>query len=158
MKIKYKRPAKKINAMTMRQEKYVQNYVTNGFDSIKAAKDAGYKAKDLVVVASRLQGTPAVQKMINKYQELVEKVTTVTLEKKLKKLGQIIDAYVPEDREPDPRKASVAISAIAEANKMQGHYAPEKHLSVNANLNADADIIKLSQLTEEIIKSKEKPF
>jgi hypothetical protein len=70
----------------------------------------------------------------------------------------VINAFIPDEGEPDSRKVSVALSAIAEANKMQGHYAPDKHQNINLNLNADADIAKLKELTEEVVKAHEKEY
>ena len=45
---------------------------------------------------------------------------------------------------------TVAIQAIGEMNKMQGHYAAEKH--VNVNMNVDGDIKKLENLIKKYRK------
>jgi hypothetical protein len=63
---------------------------------------------------------------------------------KIYKIKRVIDDFIPDDQsmELDSRKVAVALSAIAESNKMQGHYSAEKILTANVNMDADLEQAK----------------
>lgn len=89
---------------------------------------------------------------------------------KLKKLKMLIDNLIPEDfgerlknsltnyklRNCLTRDVAVALSAIAESNRMQGHYSAEKILS--ANVNMDLDIEHAKQVMRDLIAENKKEF
>ena len=63
---------------------------------------------------------------------------------KIYKIKRVLDDFIPDDRsqELDTRKVAVAIQAMAESNKMQGHYSAEKIISTNLNMDADMQATK----------------
>lgn len=71
---------------------------------------------------------------------------------KLKKLKQIVDAFIQDEAILTPQEVRTALLAISEMNKMQGHYSPGKH--VNFNIKADPDLQQL----EDLIKKHGKEY
>lgn len=134
--------------LTLRQAKFCEEFLTNGCDAIAAARSVGYKDPRM---SSRrmLASNPKVKAYISKKVKKMEKEFGVTFDWKVKKLKKIIELTVPDDAENKSEiNASAAISAIAETNKMQGHYSAEK--IITTNLNADIDVKKVHDLTIEL--------
>lgn len=76
---------------------------------------------------------------------------TENYEWKLERLKHIVNTFIPiETRNLEAKNVTTAIQAIAEMNKMQGHYAAERH--VNMNVNVDSDIEKLESLIKKYRK------
>lgn len=74
----------------------------------------------------------------------------ITYEWKLNKLKRIIDAFIADEVCLIPKEVSIALHAISEMNKMQGHYSTEKH--VNINVKADPDLKKVESLVNQHAK------
>jgi len=74
---------------------------------------------------------------------------------KVERLKQIVDESLgaPDigniSNDEIKKQYGPAIAAIAELNKMQGHYSPVK--SVNIDLRADADMLKLKELSNKLL-------
>lgn len=66
---------------------------------------------------------------------------------KLNKLKQIVDTFINDEAHLTPTEVRVALLAINEMNKMQGHYSPEKH--VNVNIKTDPDLQQLENLINQ---------
>lgn len=93
-------------------------YRAHGASIQAAAKQAGFKNRQYGW--RRLQ-LPDVQKIYKKEIERMEKKLELTFDYKINKLQKIIDMCGE-----DAATAKTAVSAIAEANKMQGHLAAKK--------------------------------
>lgn len=76
--------------------------------------------------ATRLKANESIRKRVEELQGKVAEKAAWSAADRLKSLKTIHDSQI----EKDPR---VAISAIAEANKMQGSHAPAKHQHTGAN-------------------------
>jgi phage terminase small subunit len=90
----------------------------------KAARIVGYKSPDRA--ATHLLQCKRIKDYLNKRQKSLINVG-LTFEKKMAKLTQIIDTTIPDEINVDNIKQvsfDTGIKAIAEANKMSGHYAP----------------------------------
>ncbi|WP_218813990.1 hypothetical protein [Rickettsiella endosymbiont of Dermanyssus gallinae] len=84
-------------------------------------------------------------------QPRLENTVTVNHAWKLEKLKQIVDTFLPAGSDfLEAKDVNSAIQAIAEMNKMQGHYAAEKHM--NLNVAVDTDIEQLEKLIEKYRK------
>jgi hypothetical protein len=96
-----------------------------------------------------LKMMPMVDTLVMQYGNLTEKELTKFYGWKIHKLVNLINICTPDctDITKDDINANATISAIAELNKMQGHYAAEK--SINTNLNIDADFQKVRELVEK---------
>lgn len=77
----------------------------------------------------------------------------VTLEYKVGKLKKVVDISIPEE-EGQKLMGKTGIDAIAELNKMQGHYAAEKkEVKVEMDLDEAAEIVEDAKREIDEIKS-----
>ena len=112
--------------MNQRQEDYAQ-LLYKGVKQIKAYEEAGYAVtgtpETVAANASRLANS---DKMVARLTELNAPVVEVLQSNKAKKLAVLEKLYL---HKPDPGTITgmVVTRAIAEHNKMEGDYAPEKH-------------------------------
>ena len=131
--------------LTEKEKYFVKTYVQNGFDAIAASKAAGLER-----IRSSLMKRSDINEAIEKEKQVLIQSYEDEREEKRILLWQIIKDKVYRDH---PKYAMVAIKAIAELNKMQGHYAPIK--MVNANFNLDSnDVDRIA----EMVKSYEREF
>ena len=125
--------------LTEQQLKFCEVYLAENNLSL-AAKAAGYKSPDRS--AQMLMKCKRIQEYLNKRQSQFVRVP-ITFEYKISKLANIIETAIPDDlkdRTSDTMPVlgvSIGLQAIAEANKMQGHYAPDKVQSVNINASIE---------------------
>lgn len=132
----------KPRALTAQQLAFCEAYLA-GESAQKSAILAGYNSPDRA--ASYLLRTKRIKDYLHKQQSRVVSAP-ITIEYKLDKLKTVVDQFIP-DSDLKVNEVKVGISAIAELNRMQGHYAPDK--SMNLNVNADA------QATKELIERLE---
>lgn len=132
---------------------FINHFVSNGGNKIEAAVRAGYKSSQAAGVANRILRKPLVREYLAKVREKAERKAGWDYESKLKILKKIAELAVPEEASniTDIRPLP-AIQAIAESNKMQGHYSAEK--IVQTNVNVDADIAEV----EALLKEYERPY
>ncbi len=117
----------------------------------EAAINAGYAPHLAKAIAGKLIRKPAIQTFIKTLPALQKNQTTENYDWKLEKLKQIVTYFIPsENTNLEAKDVTVAIQAIGEMNKMQGHYAAEKQ--VNVNMNVDSDIEKLKNLIKKYRK------
>lgn len=102
-----------------KQQRFVAEYLVD-LNATRAAIRAGYSEKTARSVGSENLAKPDIAAAIARAQSKVEKKAEWTAAERLIALKTIFDGTAKED----PR---VAVSAIAEANKMQGSYAPRKN-------------------------------
>ena len=122
--------------LSIKELNFINHYLHNSFNAKDAAASAGYSASYGSTLLKNLMKKPSAQKMLMCESLKEEDRVKWDFDEKLGKLKQIVDVSMPNDAlSIEDVRPSYAISAIAEANKMQGHYAPEK--SVNLNLSGD---------------------
>lgn len=97
--------------------------------------------------AHRLSTNESVRRRIEELQVKVAEKAEWTAADRLQALKRISDA----SEEDDPR---VAVSAIAEANKMQGSHAAQKHQ--HGGTIATVDVTKLKGMTDEELELLER--
>jgi hypothetical protein len=141
--------------LTMRQEKFVRFYIENGGNGEKAAIDAGYERRSAIVIAAENLTKPNIAQKLNSLKEKIllpiEERTGLTLEYKMNSIVKGIEACLSGEAKGNGKvDAKGLASLIAEANKMQGHYAPEKH--VNANVTSTVDQEVMSDLIKKYTK------
>jgi phage terminase small subunit len=123
-----------------RHEKFAQT-LAKGKTADEAYVDAGYKPDR--GHASRLAAKGNIQARVEEIKSRVADKAEWTAADRLRDLKTIFDASLEKD-------ARVAIAAIAEANKMQGSYAPQKRELTGAN----GGPIEYANLTEEEIDAR----
>ncbi|MGJ2639718.1 terminase small subunit [Rhizobiales bacterium 3FA27D7] len=104
--------------LTDKQQRFVAEYLVD-LNATQAAIRAGYSEKTARSVGSENLTKPDIADLIRKKQERVAEKAEWTAVDRLAALKRISDAAEKND-------ARVAVSAIAEANKMQGSHAPTK--------------------------------
>ena len=105
-------------ALTAKQVRFVSEYLID-LNATQAAIRAGYSEKTAQEQSSRLLSNVMVQQAVSDAQNRVAEKAEWSAADRLRILAGIAEANIKDD----PR---VAVSAIAEANKMQGSHAPTK--------------------------------
>jgi phage terminase small subunit len=144
--------------LTPKQEIFVKEYLTNGQNALQAAITAGYTPQTAQKKCNSFLKLPEINKRIAIYRNRKSIQDKMSFDYKLDKLNKVVDNFIPDDEIPMAKLATVAIQAIAEANRMQGHYSPDKTINANLNLNADMDIKKIKDITEEVIRKSEREY
>lgn len=127
-----------------KQQRFIDCYIENGGNATQALIQAGYTTRWPDRAAHILMKKPYIKRKLEEVREKMDSQIEATFVWKVRKLKKIVDTTTDEE---------IAIKAIAELNAMQGHYAPQKKMTVTA----DVDIIKLREMTEELMLSRAKP-
>lgn len=143
-------------SLTEKETKFVFNYLTNGENASKAMIDAGYKESSAYKNSWAKINEPKIkneiERMRPKIMEQMEKLATeevlVTVQWKMEMLKETAERC----RNGDASKEGLLhpagiIAAIAELNKMQGHYSPER--TITTNMNVDLDKQRVDELINE---------
>ncbi|MGQ5718480.1 terminase small subunit [Pseudochrobactrum asaccharolyticum] len=104
--------------LTAKQERFISEYLID-LNATQAAIRAGYSEKTAQEQSSRLLSNVMVQQAVSDAQNRIAEKAEWSAADRLRMLAGIAEANIKDD----PR---VAVSAIAEANKMQGSHAPTK--------------------------------
>ena len=137
--------------LTEMQYNFVTNYIKNGFNAYQAAISAGYSHDYANSTIPRMLEQPNIKPRIEKAMAKAEDKLInhlgLTYEWKAKKLKRVIEEFIPEDKtiKLNASQTKVGLSALAELNKMQGDYAPDKRLSVTV----DATKEKLEEIKKQ---------
>jgi phage terminase small subunit len=139
--------------LSVRERRFLDKYLLNGGEREQAAIEAGYEPHSAYRSGTAVLSRQLAKDYIAQHQVRAAAQTGFTFEKKLNKLQHIVTLAVP-DNASDIKDTlpSAEIQAIAEANKMQGHYSAEKVQQTNVNLN-----VELGRL-DEIMKRYEKEY
>lgn len=123
--------------LTPRQQRFVSEYLID-LNGTQAAIRAGYSEKTAAEQASRLLTNVKVQETIAEARSRVAQKAEWSATDRLLSLKAIHDASMEDDRR-------TAIAAIAEANKMQGSYAPIKqdHTSSDGTMTPRPTTIRI---------------
>ena len=112
--------------LNQRQEDYAQ-LLYKGVKQIKAYEEAGFSTNSTPeVIASNASRLANSDKIVTRLTELNAPVVEVLQSNKAKKLAVLEKLYL-HDPHPETITGMVVTRAIAEHNKMEGDYAPEKH-------------------------------
>lgn len=106
-------------SLSEKQKRFISEYLKDN-NATQAAIRAGYSAKTARSVGSENLTKPDIAAAIARKQESIAKKAEWTATDRLSALKGIFDKEADKD-------ARIGIAAIAEANKMQGSYAPSKH-------------------------------
>lgn len=135
--------------LSPKQQRFVSEYLID-LNATQAAIRAGYSQKTARSIGAENLTKPDIAAAIAKAQEKVAERAEWTAADRLSALKSIFDASADKD-------ARVAISAIAEANKMQGSYAPAKHQHTGAN-GGPIQTVDLTNASEEQLAALEAIF
>ena len=107
--------------LNQRQERFCLEYVTSS-NATEAAISAGYSPKTAQVIASQNLSKLMIRERIQELQLQAtnDRIATVSQRKE-------ILTGIAQDAHRQPITAQDKVRAIAELNKMEGDYAPEKH-------------------------------
>lgn len=127
-----------MSKLTQMQYNFTQNYISNGFNAYRAAIDAGYSESFALVKAGSLVDKPEIKTRIERayarIEDRLELELSITIADKAKALASIVYDILPQDgSEPKRKLYNEAMKAIDMLNKMQGHYMPDKKLSVTVD-------------------------
>jgi hypothetical protein len=140
--------------LTQKQLTFLNMYLKSG-DKRYSIAYAGFPVKNALAAANRILVKPPAQEYLAKAREKAAQVVRWEFDAKIKKLKQIALVAMPDSAKDFKGKSpDIAIRAIAEANKMQGDYSPEKRV----NMNIDTDIEEAKKLTRELIEKYRRDF
>lgn len=134
-----------LSKLTDKKILFCEEYLTNGRNSILAAKAAG------IANGTALLRNEYIQAYIKHRMEALEEVSNITLNYKIEKLKKVIEVGIPSDSQDivNPEMARLALTAISEHNKMAGDYAPTKQANFNCNVNLDSSILEAKKAIKE---------
>jgi hypothetical protein len=142
--------------LTPMQFRLAEQYLSNGHNLAKAAIAAGLKHE---CNGHRMLNLPKVRAYVDRRMALSKETTKMDFDFKIQKLKKVIDDFIPAETEVlEPKKVSVGLQAVAEANKMQGDYAAEKRVTVNANVELDPLVKATQELLESLIVKNEREY
>lgn len=121
-------------------KKFCDEYLRNGYDATNAGRFAGYSEAQAKAMATRMKKDPKVWQYIAVRKDEQSTREIVTKEWKMRRLKEIAEG----DKTP--------IAAIAELNKMQGHYAPTKTVNANINAGVEMQVEQVQKLVEKFAK------
>lgn len=123
--------------LTPRQQRFVSEYLID-LNATQAAIRAGYSEKTARQVASENLTKPNIAEAIAEARSRLAQKAEWSAVDRLLSLKAIHDASMEDDRR-------TAIAAIAEANKMQGSYAPIKqdHTSSDGSMASKPTTIRI---------------
>jgi len=110
--------------LTVKQDKFIKEYLLNGGNSTKAAIDAGYSPNTASEIGYENLNKPQIKAEIEKHQKAGMKDFIWSKEKKLKVLESIAENCVSIDGEDKMNNPTAAIAAMKEHNLMMGDNAP----------------------------------
>lgn len=142
--------------VTPQERKLVMKYVVTG-DAKQAALDVGYAESTASTKIYQILERPGVKHLLQKQLTKCEEELGLTKDWKLGKLKTVVDGTIPDFADKiDPIAARAGIAAIAEANKMQGHYAPVQTMNANLNVNTEIDDRQKEELDKVVAEIKQK--
>jgi hypothetical protein len=133
-------------------------------------KEKSINVKDSILSTENNLPTMVFNKINSIYQKKEIQEVELDFNFKLGKLKMLIDELLPDDlgsrlkssltnyklRNCLTRDIATALSAIAESNRMQGHYSADKHLTTNVNMDLDLEHAK--QVMQDLIKQHKKDY
>lgn len=140
-----------MNKLTAQHRLFCDNYVITA-DVKKASVAAGYISYNYDVLDH-----PEVKAYLKDKRRKLNNAIGLDFWWKAKRLETLINSIIGREGDPDSvdlQYANVAISAIAELNKMQGHHAPEK--SIVVNLEHDQQLKLVNEMTMQLLEQKER--
>lgn len=132
------------DGLTLKQKRFVEEYIKNGGNGTRAAEAAGYSKKTCGEIAYENMKKPQIKNHFQKSLENIEERLGITAEWKAKMLKRCVMRCMPKEKNKSMRPTGM-INAISELNKMQGHYAVVKS-EVNANVSISEDIQKAREI------------
>jgi phage terminase small subunit len=136
--------------LTSQEKLFCDNYLVTS-DVRKASEAAGYASSNYTILPKF-----HVKEYIKEHRKQLNNAIGLDFWWKTKRLTTIIESVIGNGDDPnkvDLQYANIAISAIVELNKMQGHHAPDK--SIVMNLEHDEQLKAINQMTLELVKKKE---
>jgi hypothetical protein len=145
---------KKLHNLTDEEKFICQKYVDNERNEEITAK----QVNKALATFKKIIAKPSCQTFIGWRSVEHERKSKLDFNYKIYKLKRVVDEFIPDDEESalECRQVAVAISAIAESNKMQGHYSAEK--VVSANVNLDADLQKAREIMDQLIAKHKRDY
>lgn len=132
--------------LTDKQQRFVTEYLVDQ-NATQAAIRAGYAKSGARTEGARLLANADIAALVKQKQAVVAEKAEWSAADRLAALKRITDAA----EKGDPR---VAVSAIAEANKMQGSHAAQKHQ--HGGTIATVDVAKLKGMTDQELELLER--
>ena len=115
-----------MDKLTLKQEKFVQEYLSNGGNATKAYKTAydaeNMSSKTINENASRMLANGKIKARLNDYQEKAQETVLYTAEKSFNKLNEILRLALCPDGEDGRLNLQAALKAEELKGRLVGLY------------------------------------
>lgn len=117
---------------------FIAHYLANGFFAGDAAFKAGYSKTSAKSIGNQLLLEATVKEEVERVVEKKLEELDITADWKMSILKEVAEkCLVGENLKDGFMVPQGVISSVAELNRMQGHYSPDKNLNFNANVEVD---------------------
>ena len=115
-----------MKGLNLRQQVFAMHYL-KCLNGSEAARKAGYKNRANTIAYQLMHCRPLVRVYIQQQVAKMSKDVELSFEYKIERLKHLVRLGIPIDSSSiDKDLARLALQAISESNKMQGHLAAEK--------------------------------
>ncbi len=146
---------KKSGRLTPKQLQFCKAYIENGKNCYRASIACGDSEDHAKRNSYLYLKDLLIQQYLEQYMKSIEQQMQDDYHWKLNKLKKFVILAIPDEAEYFSETHSSGVAAIAEMNKMQGHYAAEKHAIA---VKEDKDLEIGNALTREMIKNHERDY
>lgn len=139
--------------LTLRQLKFIHEFVQNGGNASAAAVTAGYSERTAGAAGFEILKKPRIQSAIEEHVQNQIAAADITFDWKILMLKKMIKKCLSGTgfKKNEPQPAGL-VACITELNRMQHHRMPDQHLHEHKHLHADLGKV------EKLIKQYRKEF
>jgi phage terminase small subunit len=116
-----------VNGFSFKEKLFCENYINNGYNGAKAARDAGYSEKTADAIGRENLHKPRIRQYLDKRMKEVMDKVGVGIEWRLQLMKRGAEGAVEGKTNKDGLlDVDSMMKPIQELNRMDGSYAPEK--------------------------------
>lgn len=145
--------------MTLKQTKFCEEFLKNGWNAGAAARAAGYSSGSDYTNKGRIMELSNNPRIVQYLEGRVKKMTDelqLPLDYIMRKLKWVIDHCIDESKDIQKELLAPGLSAIREVNTIQGNYAAEKR--INITVDGDKHLEHVKRLMERAIEDNKKEY
>lgn len=131
--------------LTSKQQRFVEEYCSNGFNATKAAIAAGYSEKTADVIGSENLGKPSIQKSVQEFMNTASEKALVTTEWIVKRLAEEAEYY------DEGSSHSARISALKTLTDFTGGFDKNKQTVDHKSTDGTMTPAQVTPVSEETL-------
>lgn len=135
-----KLPKVAMKKLTQKQQIFVKEYVTNGFNATQAAISAGYSKKNADVIGWENLGKVGILEVISKYKDEIALKYDIKIPQLLDYAFKLIDSCIGDDGEITNRQ--YYLKGIELLTQLTGNTKPETEVKIESEREIKITITK----------------